>query len=253
MRLKTPGWFGLAKVGLNLVDALPVRPVAAVAAVFGIMAVLAITGQCFRFFQEYLSDEVGILAVNDMRRQLYDRVLRVPMQFFGQKGTSDITSRLVSDASTLQDGFKQVLGQSIQEPIKAIMALGLALILSWQLTVSIVVFSPIMVIIVRKFGKKMRRASRAALQSSSVMLGQLESTLMGIRVVKASGAERYERRRYMQIMGNLIREQLRMSRTDAISAPVLETAIMLMMGCVVLLATKSGGRHIRLRRTIFWW
>jgi subfamily B ATP-binding cassette protein MsbA len=241
--VKMPKWFGAAGVGLNLVDALPVRPVAAVAAVFGIMAILAITGQCFRFFQEYLSDEVGILATNDIRRQLYDRVLRVPMQFFGQKGTSDVTSRLVSDASTLQDGFKQVLGQSIQEPIKALMALGLALILSWQLTVSIVLFSPIMVIIVRKFGKKMRRASRAALQSSSVMLGQLESTLMGIRVVKASGAERYERRRYMAIMANLVTEQLRMSRTDALSAPVLETAIMLMMGCVVLMATHLVVQH----------
>jgi subfamily B ATP-binding cassette protein MsbA len=241
--LKTPKWYGLALHGLDLVDRLPIRPVGAVGAVFGIMAVLAITGQCFRFFQEYLSDEVGILAVNDLRRQLYDRVLRMPLQFFGQKGTSDVTSRLVSDASILQDGFKQVLGQSIQEPIKALMALGLALILSWQLTVSIVLFSPAMVIIVRKFGKKMRRASRAALQSSSEMLGQLESTLSGVRVVKASSAERYERRRYMGIMGKLVREQLRMSRTDALSAPVLETAIMLMMGCVVMLATKLVVAH----------
>jgi ABC-type multidrug transport system fused ATPase/permease subunit len=60
---------------------------------------------------------------------------------------------------------------------------------------------------------------------------------MGIRVVKASSAERYERRRYMKIMAGLVREQLRMSRTDALSAPVLETAIMLMVGCVVLVAT----------------
>ncbi|MGA3067980.1 MAG: ABC transporter transmembrane domain-containing protein [Tepidisphaeraceae bacterium] len=235
--LKTPYWFAAASVGLNLTEKLPLRPVPAVAAVFALMGSLAVLGQCVRFFQEYLSDKAGILAVNDIRRRLYDRVLRVPMQFFGQKGTSDVTSRLVSDAATLQDGFKQVLGQSVQEPIKALMALGLALLLSWRLTVFILLFCPIMYAIVKKFGKKMRRASRAALQSSSIMLGQLESTLMGIRVVKASSAERYERRRYMKIMAGLVREQLRMSRTDALSAPVLETAIMLMVGCVVLVAT----------------
>jgi len=241
--LPTPHWYKPAKLGLRFVEALPVRPVPAVAAVFGLLAVLAVAGQCVRFFQEYFSDKAGILAVNDIRRQLYDRLLRAPMSFFGQQGTSDATSRLVSDAATLQEGFKQVLGQSIQEPIKAAMAMAWALLLSWRLTLLVVLFSPIMIVIVRKFGKKMRRASRAALQSSSIMLGQIESTLMGIRVVKAAGAERYERRRYMTIMGQLIRQQVRMSRTDALSAPVLETAIMLMAGCVVLMATHLVVQH----------
>jgi subfamily B ATP-binding cassette protein MsbA len=216
---------------------LPIKPVAAVAAVFGIMAVIAILGQAIRFVQEYFSDKAGILAVNDIRRQLYDRVLHVPMMFFGTQGTSDVTSRLVSDAANLQDGFKQVLGQSIQEPIKASMAFGFALVLSWKLTLFIVLFGPVMYMIVRKFGKKMRRASRAALQSSSAMLGQIEGTLMGIRVVKGATAERFERRRYVKVMARLVVEQMRMSRIDAFSAPVLETAIMLMAGCVVLFAT----------------
>jgi subfamily B ATP-binding cassette protein MsbA len=235
---KTPVWYRFARIGLRFAERMPIKPVPAVAEAFGIMAVIAVFGQGMRFIQEYLSDKVGIHAVNDMRRQLYDRMLRAPLQYFGQRGTSDITSRLVSDAATLQDGFKQVLGQSIQEPIKVAMALGCALLLSWRLTLLIILFAPIMLIIVRKFGKKMRRASRAALQSSSEMLGQLESTLQGIRVVKGNSAESFERRRYVQIMAKLMREQLRMSRTDAFSAPVLELAIMLMAGCVVLVATK---------------
>jgi len=225
------------RIGQRLVEMLPIRRLPTVAAVFAILAMIAIFGQGMRFFQEYLSDEAGILAVNDIRRQLYDRVLHVPMQFFGTQGTSDVTSRLVSDAANLQDGFKQVLGQSIQEPIKAAMAMCVALALSWQLTVFIFIFAPIMAIIVKKFGKKMRRASRAALQSSSSMLGQIEGTLIGVRVVKGANAERFERRRYMKVMSTLVVEQLRMSRIDAFSAPVLETAIMLLAGCVLLFST----------------
>src|SRR5580658_4963523 len=80
--LKTPVTYPAMAMGLGLVEMLPIRPVPAVAAVFGLMALLTIAGQGVRFFQEYLSDKAGILAVNDMRRQLYDRVLRVPMQFF---------------------------------------------------------------------------------------------------------------------------------------------------------------------------
>ena len=60
----------------------------------------------------------------DIRRHLYDHVLHMPLSFFGTRGTSDVTSRLVSDSQVLQDGFKIVLGQSVQEPIKAVFAFG---------------------------------------------------------------------------------------------------------------------------------
>jgi ABC-type multidrug transport system fused ATPase/permease subunit len=234
-------WYGgitraATVVGLRAVELLPITPLKSVAAVLGFLIGLNLLGNFVRFFQEYLSDKASILAVNDIRRQLYDRVLHIPMQFFGQQGTSDVTSRLVSDSNNLQEGFKTVLGQSIQQPINAAMALGLALILSWKLTLFIIFFGPLMFFTIKKFGKKMRRASRAAMQSNATMLGQVEGTLMGIRVVKAANAERFERRRYMKIMAKLVGEQLHMSRIDAFTSPVLEVLMMLMASSIVMFA-----------------
>jgi ABC-type multidrug transport system fused ATPase/permease subunit len=91
--------------------------------------------------------------------------------------------------------------------------------------------------VIKKFGKKMRRASRAALQNSSHMLGQIEGTLSGIRVVKGANAERFERRRYGRIMSKLIGEQLRMSRIDAFTQPTLETITLLAFGAVIIVAS----------------
>jgi ABC-type multidrug transport system fused ATPase/permease subunit len=156
--------------------------------------------------------------------------------FFGLKGTSDVTSRLVQDAQGLQEGFTTVLGQTIQEPIKAAFAFGLALWFDWRLTMFIVLFGPLMFAIIKKFGKKMRRASRKALQSSATMLGQLDASLAGVRVVKAAGAERHERRRYRRIMDGLVTEQLRMSRIDAMSTPILEMLTLVVVGAIVLYA-----------------
>ncbi len=210
------------------------HPIAAIATVFGVLTCLALTGNVFRFFQEYLSDKASILAVNDIRRRMYDRVLHVPLGYFGSRGTSDVTSRLVQDTANLQDGFKNLLGPSVQEPIKVVMAMTLALLISWKLVLFIVLFAPVMGVLMKKFGKKMRRASRKQMQSSAVMLGQLEGTLMGIRVVKSHNAERFERRRYGRIMHQLISESLRMSRIDAISAPVLESLTLIVAGVIVL-------------------
>lgn len=213
---------------------LPPDPLKAIAWVFGLLFALALAGNIVRFFQEYLANKAAILAVNDVRRHLYDHVLRVPMSHFGQEGASDVTSRLVQDSLLLQTGFMQILGPAIQEPIKVVAAMVLALSVSWQLTLGIVLFAPVLGVVVRKFGKKMYRASRKQLQKSSSMLGQLEATLQGIRVVKTAGAERFERRRYRIIMDGLVNELLRMSRIDAFNTPTLEMLLLAATGGVVL-------------------
>jgi subfamily B ATP-binding cassette protein MsbA len=222
----------------RLVAYAPTDPVKAIAAVFGLLCSIAVMANVLKFFQEYFSDKSAVLAVSDVRRRLYDHILHVPLSQFGTSGTSDVTSRLVQDSQQMEIGFKAVLGQTIQEPIKAAIAFGAAMYISWRLTIFMIVFVPLMGIIIQKFGKKMRRASRAALQNSSSMLGQIEGTLGGIRVVKGASAERFERRRYSRIMAKLVHEQLRMSKIDAFTQPTLETLTLFMSGTVVLVAAQ---------------
>jgi ABC-type multidrug transport system fused ATPase/permease subunit len=213
---------------------LPRDPLKATAAVLGFLMGLAVLGNMARFFQEYLSEKAAILAVRDIRLHLYDHSLQLHLDYYGQRGTSDITSRLTQDAQNLQDGLKGILGSSIQEPIKAGMALSAALYASWELTLFIVFFAPIMAVLIRKFGKTIRRAARAALQNSSVMLGQIEGSLAGIRVVKAANAERYERRRFRGIIDSLRGHQLRIARMEAFNTPTLELLTLMVVCCIVL-------------------
>ena len=200
----------------RIIQRCPLRPVPAISCVLLVCVFISVLGNTIGYFQNYYSDAAAILAVNDIRRRLYDHVLHAPMSFFGTAGTSDVTSRLVGDCLGLQDGFKTIVGQSIQMPINAFMAFVVALLISWKLTMFIVFVGPVMLFIIQKFGKKMRRANRRAMQRNSSMLGQIEATLTGIRVVKGANAERFERRRYSNIIGGLNEQQLRMSRLDAI-------------------------------------
>src|SRR5438094_3850573 len=72
---------------------------------------------------------------------------------------------------------------------------------------------------------------------SSHMLGQIESTLIGIRVVKGANAERFERRRYGKIMAVLQIELLKMARYEAYATPAMETITMLCAGAILLCAS----------------
>jgi len=229
-------WFYM-NIGRKLAAYAPLDPIYAIASVLGLIATVSVISNVVSFFQEYLSDKAAVLAVNDIRRRLYDHVLHVPLSHFGMKGTSDVTSRLTQDAQNLNEGFKSVLGQAIQEPIKMAAAFGLALFTSWKLTAIIVCAAPIMIFVIRKFGKKMRRTSRRAMLSSAVMLGQIEGSLLGIRVVKGASAERFERRRYGRIMWKLVDQQLRMSRIDAFTEPTMGTLMLFVVGGLILVAS----------------
>ena len=166
---------------------LPAHPVGAIAAVFGVMLSLASVGNFVRFFQEYFSDKAAILAVNDIRRQLYDHVLHIPVGLLrpaGARATSPAGS--CRTAQGCRTASRRCSARRIQEPIKAAFAFGLALWFDWQLTLFIVLFGPLMFAIIKKFGKKMRRASRKALQIvGDACSGRSRRTLVGIRVVKA--------------------------------------------------------------------
>ena len=84
----------------------------------------------------------------------------------------------------------------------------------------------------QKFGKKMRRASKRSLANNAEVLGQIEATLSGIRVVKANVAERHESNRLGRILDGLVRYQLKLVKYDAFSTPVMETAAVLAIGVI---------------------
>lgn len=236
VQLKPVPWY--VADAQQIVARMPDRahPVKAVGTVFGLLAAVSLFGNFLRFIQEYMTSRVAIRAANDLRRRLYDRLLHVPMAVISRSGSSDFTSRLTQDTLMLQDGFKTILGPTIQEPIAASITLIAALILDWRLTCIILVFAPLMIIMVRVLGKKMHRLSRKNLQTSSTMLGQIEATLQGLRVVKGSNAEPWERRRYVTIMDKLVNQALKMSRIDAFSTPALETLAILVGGCIIMAA-----------------
>lgn len=216
---------------------LPTDPIKAVAVMLGLIAIIAMVGNVVRFVYEYTSDKLAVDAVNDARKALYDHTLHIPLNYFGQRGTSDITSRLINDCQNLQEGFTTLLGQTTIEIFRAVLGGIAALWLDWRLTLFIFLFAPISLVVVKKFGTRLRRANRAALQNSAQVLGQVESSLSGIRVVKAASAERFERRRFSRVITALRLDQVRLVYLDALSTPVMETMALWMGGTIVIFAT----------------
>ena len=222
---------------LRATDLLSADPFTSLVELVVFFIVLCIVGSTFRYYQQYLGMAVANRVIADLRRRMYDRITQLPTSYFAQKGTSDLMSRLTQDTNTLTDGVSMAFGKAIQEPVKAVFSFGLALWLNWPLTLMIVISTPILAVIIRKFSKRMRKAGRRALENWSRMLGVINETLIGARVVKAYSAEGYERRRFAQVNKALVKEQTRLAHYGSLSRPTIETVSIIVTSIPMLIAS----------------
>ncbi|MCJ7544700.1 MAG: ABC transporter ATP-binding protein/permease [Phycisphaerae bacterium] len=175
-----------------------------------------------RVLQEFLSTSAVWYAVNDIRSDNYNVALRLPVSYYAKHGATDTMSRFIQDVGLLARGHITLLGKTLVEPAKALAALAIAMMLSWKLTLMAMIAGPPAFLAIRRLGRAMRRVSREALQSMSELLGVLEETLSGIRVVKAYTMENRQRRRFLRINRQVLRQNLKMFFLDALTGPVVE-------------------------------
>ena len=210
--------------------------IVALTEIVGFFVFLCIVGSIFRYYQQFLGMSVAYRVIMDLRRRTYDKIVQLPTSYFAQKGTSDVMSRLTQDTGTLTEGVSMAFGKAVQEPVKAAGALGFALAINWQLTLMIIGTVPILALIIRKFSKHMRKASRRALENSSSVLAIINETLIGARVVKAYSAEGYERRRFALANKKLLKQQIKLNHYNALSRPTVETLAVVISAVPMLLA-----------------
>ena len=165
----------------------------------GFGAAITILRDLLRFVQEYLVMSAVWRGIMDLRCAVYGAVLRLPTTFFSEQGVSDTMSRFIQDTGELARGQTTLFGKTLVEPAKAIASVAVAMWISWKLALLAMVAGPPAFWLIRRFGKIMRRASRRALESWAAMLGILEETLVGIRVVKSYTMEGAERRRFFRV------------------------------------------------------
>ncbi len=195
--------------------------VAALVRVLAALVLVAFVSNIARFVSQYYV-AIGVLrSVMDLRRQLYRKVLRLPMSFFTQH-TSDIVSKFVQDAQEIQRGLMAIFGKMLREPLKAAFLLAGALALNAGMTVTMLIAGPLVVLIFWAVGRKIRKANKRLLRSYGVMIGALGTTLDAIGVVKAYNAEHLERKHLWQIDRQMFGHQLRIAKLEAMMRPMLE-------------------------------
>ncbi|REE79818.1 ATP-binding cassette, subfamily B, MsbA [Lutibacter oceani] len=146
-----------------------------------------IFGYLAMYFITFLRN--GVLK--DVRNDLYEKTVDLPLAYFSEKRKGDIIARISTDVLEIQHSFLSILELIVREPLMIIFTIIAMLALSPKLTLFVFIFIPIAGFIISLVGKKLKKQSDSVQKEQGQFLSILEETLGGLRVIKGFNAEHY--------------------------------------------------------------
>lgn len=142
-------------------------------------------------YMTYLNN--GILK--DLRNDVYQKVIGLPVSFFSNERKGDLISRMTSDINTIKSAFLSVL-MMVSEPLTIVFTLASMLFISWKLTIFVFLFLPISGFLISRISKSIKSQSGDIFSLEGHLLSDIEETLGGIKVIKNFTSENFFIRRY---------------------------------------------------------
>jgi ABC transporter fused permease/ATP-binding protein len=169
----------------------------------------------FSFFSTYWFYRCGESALVDLRRDTFAKLIGQPMRFFGQRRVGELTSRLTTDLTVIQDTFTMTIQQFLRQTMLMTGGIVLVAFTSLRLTGLMISTFPVLILIAVLFGKYIRRYAREAQDRLADGTTVVEESLQGIANVKAFGNESFELGRYSHALEQFLDVIIRTARLRA--------------------------------------
>lgn len=196
---------------------------AAVLLILGlILVVMTILKTGTTYLSAYFITDVRTGVVRDIRKQINDKVLSLPLGFFSNERKGDIMARMTGDVGEVENSVMSSLDMISKNPIMIMIYLGTLLFISWKLSIFVFILLPVSGYIMGKVGKSLKRQSVEAQSQWGGMMSQIEETLSGLRIIKAFNAEEKMIERFDKTSNIFRNMSNRIARRQQLAHPMSE-------------------------------
>ncbi|MDE5795865.1 MAG: ABC transporter ATP-binding protein/permease [Muribaculaceae bacterium] len=161
-------------------------------------------------------------VVRDIRNAMYRKILSLPIGFFSGEKKGDIMARISGDVTEVEGSVMASLFALVKYPVMILVCLGTMLVMSWKLTVFVLVLLPIAGWIMGAVGKKLKAQSLSLQNTWGTILSTVEESVGGLRVIKAFNAERHMEKVFGEETQTYYRQCNRLNYRQALAHPMSE-------------------------------
>jgi len=200
------------------------------------------------YIQDVLIGNLAESAIMELRKDMFQRVLKLDYQSLANEGPSGLMSRFTYDAEQLAQGVTMLGGRAVREPLKCVACMVLAIWFNWRLTMLSLIFIPLLGLFLSHVGWMLKRASRRMMESMSQIYKVLEETFDGLKIVVGYNSGDYHRKLFDEQYRIYFSKAMKVVRIDAAAKPLLE-----LLGLIAMFAALVPGAYLVMRgKTEIW-
>lgn len=232
---KEPSSNQVIEFATNLVRDLEQSQGPLAALTYSILAVILFTilKNFFIYTSLNILNPIRNAVIRKLRNEMFLKALSLPIGFFNEERKGDLISKMTNDINEVEVSIMNVLETFIREPLTIIITLSAMLIISPQLTLFLFILLPVSGLIIGRIGKSLKKPSGEAQEKLGDVLGVIDETLVGMRVVKAFNAEKHQHSRFTQLNNMIFRLKNRIAARRDLSSPLSETMGIIVV-CIIL-------------------
>ncbi len=191
----------------------------------------------FHFLSNYCLAWVGNNVVTDMRQQLFEHIMTMPVAFHDKESTGSLISKITFDTEQVLQATSKALMTLVQQGAFVIGLLGMMFWLSWQLSAIFLVITPIIALIVVIVSKRFRTVSKNIQDAMGKVTTAAEQTFNGHKVVLTFDGQTREFERFGQINTQNRHQRMKLVATKSASVPIIQIIASFALAFVLYAAT----------------
>ncbi len=210
-------------------------PIVAVLAPAALIGVAALNGGS-QYLSSYLLVRVSQSIMLEIRTLMFERISHWGDELFFKYRCSEVQAKFINEASTALSRAASVMTTMIRDSIQIVCLIGVLIYHNWKLTLVTFVVAPLLAAVLRWVSKRMKKLTSQTQQTFGQLLGTIQESYQGERVVKIYDGYDYERDRFRAVNEKLKDLTLRTQRVEAAGTPLTQLIAMSGVSVVVVYA-----------------
>jgi len=201
--------------------------------VVGIVIILFFLKNVSNYFALFFSTLIRNGVIKDLKKNIYEKIVVLPLEYFSKNKKGDLISRMSSDVNEVQNSFLSIIEIFIRDPLTIIFTLGAMFIISYKLTVFVIIFIPFSGFIISFIGKTLKKKSLLVQKEQAELTSITEETINGIKIIKSFLAENFFISKFELTNSRFLNFSNKLINRQNIAAPLSEFLGILVIGVLL--------------------
>ena len=189
------------------------------------LVIIAVVGSVAAYIANYYTASVGQYVANDLRLRTYDHLQQLSLSYYAEHDLGTLLSTMTADVQTIQSFASSSTLGILVDLLTILAMLVIMFCLNWDFTLIAVAITPFMLLIVWRFKKAVKKATKEVRKEQSNIVAVLQQGLESVRVVKAFGRQDLEQEELSVVSQATVDAALKARRVKSLLSPLIAVIV----------------------------